>query len=47
MKRKLLSMLLTVAMVATMLTGCGSKEAASGDAEVVEDGGAEADGGAL
>ena len=38
MKRKLLSMLLTVAMVATMLTGCGSKEAASGDAEVVEDG---------
>jgi putative multiple sugar transport system substrate-binding protein len=41
MKRKLLSMLLTVAMVATMLTGCGSKEAASGDAEVVEDGGAE------
>ena len=32
MKRKLLSMLLTVAMVATMLTGCGSKEAASGDA---------------
>ena len=41
MKRKLLSMLLTVAMVATMLTGCGSKEAASGDAEVVEEGGAE------
>lgn len=38
MKRKLLSMLLTVAMVATMLTGCGSKEAASSDAEVVEDG---------
>ena len=31
-------MLLTVAMVATMLTGCGSKEAASSDAEVVEDG---------
>ena len=39
MKRKLLSMLLTVAMVATMLTGCGSKEAASGDAEVVEEDG--------
>ncbi len=40
MKKKLLSMLLAVAMVATMITGCGSKEATSDDVEVVEDGGA-------
>ena len=39
MKKKLLSMLLTVAMVATMLTGCGAKEATSGEAEVVEEDG--------
>ena len=35
MKKKLLSMILATAMIATMLVGCGAKEAdASGDAAV-------------
>ena len=38
MKKKLLSVLLTVAMVAAMLVGCGSKEEAPADAPAEEAG---------
>lgn len=36
MKKKLLSMLLTTAMVATVLTGCGSKEAAPAESKAAD-----------
>ena len=40
MKKKIVSILLCAAMVATMAIGCGKKEAASGEADASKDGGA-------
>ena len=39
MKKKIVSILLCAAMVATMAIGCGKKEAASDEADASKDGG--------